>query len=163
MAEQGMGDVALLLDLMRQVRRETCRTLQAVPVAALTWTPAGLHNPPLWHAGHALWLQDLYAIQPLTGRSELPDGWVERFAEGSQPATVEAWPERAMVAEALAAQHRQAEALLTAAGGDEPGAAQVAGQPWRRFASGLIHGLHDEARHQGQLYLLIKMYRAAHR
>lgn len=83
-------------ELARQIRGGTIELLDATPPTWLTWAPRGTSNHVLWHAGHALWLQD--APWPVSQ-------WIDVAA--------------------------------------------------------MIHAWHDEARHQGEMYLPLKLRRAA--
>jgi len=69
----------------RQVRGDTLRLLEKTPDDWLTFAAAGTSNHILWHAGHALWLQDVLFIEPATERSELPKGWEETFGMDCRP------------------------------------------------------------------------------
>ncbi len=80
-----MHEPVLLKELARQVRRDTVGLFEAAPQDRLTWAPPGTANHVLWRAGHALWLQDQFIIQPLTGESEVSLGWQAMFASGSNP------------------------------------------------------------------------------
>jgi hypothetical protein len=148
-----------LAELARQVRGDTLQFL-GLPRPWLTWSPTGTANHILWHAGHALWLQDALTIEPLIGQSELPAGWADRFAQESQPALVVDWPESAEVLSRLERQLErilhllsQREEFILAHAHDSP----RGGWP---LLAGMIHGWHDEARHQGEMYLLFKLCRA---
>ena len=55
---------ALLQELVRQVRDHTLQLLKATPPAWLRWAPEGTQNHILWHAGHALWVQDVESDAP---------------------------------------------------------------------------------------------------
>lgn len=149
-----------LAELARQVRGDTLQFLQ-VPRPWLTWAPPGTSNHILWHAGHALWLQDALTIEPLTGRSELPNGWTATFGQNSQPAATREWPAESEIRRHLEAQLSRILELLAeraetiATRGNE--APARGGWP---LLAGMIHGWHDEARHQGEMYLLLKMRRA---
>jgi len=134
--------------------------LDAAPEDGLTWAPPGLCNHVLWHGGHALWLADHFAIEPLAGQSELPEGWGDLFAAGAAPTAITDWPGREAVVEALHDQHLRVMELLSAA---EQGdlAPSLPRGGWHRFAGSLLHGLHDEARHQGEMYSLVKQMRKA--
>jgi hypothetical protein len=151
-----------LLELARDVRTRTLRLLEAATDHELTWTPPGTSNHVLWHAGHALWLQEVLCLQILTGKSGLPAGWGERFGMGSRPGQPRRpWPPRDEVRRELAAQlprlldalrpltREQLEALPPFPHrGDD-----------RTLQQCIVHGLHDEANHQGEMYLLLKMQR----
>lgn len=81
----GMHQTDHLAELTRQVRSHTIELLLAAPEGWLTWAPAGTSNHLLWHAGHALWVQDRLCIEPLTGSSELPAGWAKKFGADCRP------------------------------------------------------------------------------
>ena len=89
--------ISAVAELARQVRRKTLQLLEVPDRSWLTWAPPGTSNHILWHAGHALWLQDVLTIEPLTGRNELQPGFVEKFGQDSRPAAVTAWPDVAEV------------------------------------------------------------------
>jgi hypothetical protein len=154
----GPSDLAIVA---YQVRECTLRLFDATVSDALTWTPPGTVNHILWHAGHTVWVADALTTQAITGASDLPPGWAERFGQHSQPAMVKEWPERAEVRSRLESQlqrildllHEQRDMIIT-----------KANQPPREgdwpLLYGMIHGWHDEARHQGEIYLLQKLRRA---
>jgi hypothetical protein len=153
--------IETLNELARQVRAGTLQLLHVPDPAWLTWTPAGTSNHILWHAGHAVWAQDALCVEPLTGESELPRGWSEIFGQNSRPQDVSiGWPDDAMVREALEAQLvRVLDLYLEFVETIEINAAEpLPGSGWPLLA-GLIHAWHDEARHQGEMYLLHKLRR----
>ena len=154
-----MDSCEVLQELAREVRQGTLQILAAAQTAWLTWTPPHTSNHILWHAGHALWLQDVMCVQPLSGSSELPAGWSERFGMNSYPASTSVWPDRADVEQLLEAQLQR---MLRLLGQVSPGqlsqpAPNLGGR--RNLAGWIIHGLHDEAKHSGEMYLLWKMCR----
>ncbi len=61
----------VIQELARQVRRGTMQMLEAAPADRLTWAPPGTSNHILWHAGHALWLQGVLCLEPLTGSTAI--------------------------------------------------------------------------------------------
>jgi hypothetical protein len=150
-----------LAELAHQVRASTLE-LSHVPVPNwLTWSPAGTSNHILWHAGHAVWLQDALTICPLTGRSELPRGWATIFGQNSRPELNTEWPEVTEVRILLQNQITRIESLLREHAATilaEANAIPPSGG-WP-LLPGMIHGWHDEARHQGEMYLLHKLLRA---
>jgi hypothetical protein len=128
----------------------------------LTWAPSGTSNHILWHAGHAVWLQDALTVRPLTGRSELPRGWTSVFGQNSRPKLISEWPDASQVRTLLEDQLGRIESLLRehadrilALADEVP---PSGGWP---LLPGMIHGWHDEARHQGEMYLLHKLLRDA--
>ena len=107
-----MDSSEMLQELAREVRQGTLQILAAAQTAWLTWTPSHSANHILWHAGHALWLQDVMCVQPLSGQSELPARWSERFGMNSYPASTSVWPDRADVEQLLEAQLQRMLKLL---------------------------------------------------
>jgi hypothetical protein len=153
---------AALPELARQVRGKTLEMLRATPEAWLTWAPPGTSNHILWHAGHALWAQDVLCVWPLTGKSELPAGWADAFGQNCRPvATTTDWPSAPKICRHLEAQLERILELLPEHAerivdrGDE--VSPICG--WPLLAS-MVHGWHDEARHQGEMHLLLKQRRA---
>lgn len=162
MYEDGRHTIAALVELARQVRQGTLKLINVPDPSWLTWSPPGTSNHLLWHAGHALWVQDVLTIQPLTGVSELPSDWARRFGQHCQPvAATTDWPPVTEVAALLSAQLQRiidllaehAETIAVNAQEVPPGG----GWP---LLPGMIHAWHDEARHQGEMYLLHKLCRA---
>ena len=106
MAAESINAISAVAELARQVRRKTLQLMEVSDCGWLTWAPPGTSNHLLWHAGHAVWAQDVLTIEPLAGRGELPTGWAEKFGMNSRPATVDSWPDVAEVRSRLAMQLR---------------------------------------------------------
>jgi hypothetical protein len=148
---------ALLQELARQVRGDTRRILAAAQPGCLTWAPPGTSNHILWHAGHALWLGDVLCVELLTGRSELPGAWEQTFGMNCRPvAATQHWPSRAEIDRLLGLQLDRIVDLLK----ETPSEKLVHDGQLLPLASRIVHGFHDEAKHQGEMYLLLKMCRA---
>jgi hypothetical protein len=160
MTAGAVSAVDLVAELASQVRQSTLQLLNVSDQARLTWSPSGTSNHILWHAGHALWLQDALTIRPLTGRSELPQGWMGTFGQNSDPGATAHWPEQTEVQARLAAQLQRILKLLDEHANTIVTQAHVvrATGHWP-LLPGMIHGWHDEARHQGEMYLLHKLCR----
>ena len=155
-----MSPSATIQELARQVRQDTIKFLSAASPEWLTWTPQGTSNHLLWHAGHALWVQDELCLQLLTGRSELPPDWSEKFGMDCRPVkSTTDWPSRDQLLAMLATQLDRIVAVCGDA--DDRQLAQIVNDNGHTLASRILHGLHDEAKHQGEMYLLIKLRRAA--
>jgi hypothetical protein len=153
---------SVLAELAREVRRDTLRILQAAGGAELTWAPAGTSNHVLWHAGHALWLQDALGVRLVTGQSELPDGWEAMFGMGSRPRRQRGpWPGKAELVDRLLAQLTRVEELLAGVADAALDRLPPHAHPGdtRTLGHCVLHGWHDEAKHQGEMYLLLKMQR----
>ena len=151
-----------LIDLARHVRQTTLDLLRVPHASWLTWSPPGTSNHILWHAGHAVWLQDALTVQPLTGQSELPPDWQQTFGQNSRPEQICQWPSDAKLRKQLESQLSRILKLLS----DKAefilsnSHAMPRGGGWP-LLEGMIHGWHDEARHQGEMHLLHKLMRAA--
>ena len=143
---------------MRQVRGNTLRFLEETPEADLLWTPPGLSNHTVWRSGHALWVIDRLALEPITGTSELPEGWAETFGgKGRHPSETRDWPSRNALREALEQQRERMLTLLDQATPEQlAGPAPTLSDTWN-LAGWITHALHDEALHQGETYLVLKL------
>lgn len=152
-----MGDDSLLM-LADEVRGKTLRLLSDVDEATALFTPQGLKNHILWHAGHSLMVVEHLGVSVLTGAEPRhPQGYAQLFQWGSDPSSVAAWPSLAEVVAHLKEQHGRLARLLREV---EPAKlAQPFGDPTkgRTIRYAVIHGLHDEAGHQGEVWLLKKM------
>jgi hypothetical protein len=152
-----------LIELATQVRTITLRQLEASEATLLTWAPRGTSNHILWHAGHVLWVADILTVEPVTGHSELPDGWEKTFGENSRPAATTTWPDGGEVYHLLELQLDRIVSLFTKyAASIEARANERKPENVWPLLSGIIHGWHDEARHQGEMHLLTKLYRNGH-
>ena len=152
-----MADETLLL-LAKEVRGKTLKLLEGVDDQQARFAAPGLNNTILWHGGHALVVVESLSVSPATGKppAYLAD-WFEKFSWKSNPATVTSWP---TVAQVTAALRDQLQRLLAAI---EPLSDQQLNQIVdqarnRTLRYSILHGLHDEAGHQGEMYLLKKMY-----
>lgn len=153
---------AALQELARQVRERTVQVLAATPGQALLWSPPGTQNHILWHAGHAVWLMDVLGIALLTGRSELLPGWAETFGMNCRPPSLTAhWPGRKELLDLLRNQLTRYLATLQTFPEDQLDLPDDPSLARRSLAGRLLHGLHDEACHSGEMYLLLKAWRSA--
>ncbi len=151
-----------LLILARDVRSRTLTLLDAAHPSELTWAPPGTSNHLLWHAGHALWLQEVLGLRLITERRGMREDWEELFRMESQPNwPPRPWPQREELRQALVLQLEQACAAVTPLTDVQLDARQPVprGSGGRSLRQSLIHGWHDEACHQGEMYLLLKMLR----
>ena len=149
-----MTDPCLML-LLDEVRGKTVRLLEAVTAEDAAWAPPGLQNTILWHAGHAYFLLEWLTSKALGQRVRIPDGWYEMFSWDSKPGQIAAdrWPQLAQVITALREQHkriRQTVGGLTALQLDQPSPRN----PARPVRFDILHALHDEACHCGEIHLL---------
>lgn len=148
-----------LSELAAQVRSSTLWQLEVSERSILTWTPDGTSNQILWHAGHALWVADIPTIEPLTGCSELPDNRAATFGRDSRPSDISKWPDGAEVFKLRETQRDRVLSLFR----EQPDTivartSETISQNGLQLPSGIIHGWHDEARHQGEMHLLTKLF-----
>ncbi len=156
-----MPDESLLL-LFDEVRGKTLRLLDGVTDRQARWTPPGLHNHILWHAGHAYVLVESLVMESVGKRPQIPEGWFARFSWRSDPAQVspDRWPRLAHVVAELSGQHQRLRRLIA---GLDDGLLRgpTPGGRGRTVRYAIVHSLHDEACHSGEIWLLRKLLRRA--
>ena len=156
-----MASGLLLCEVVRQVRRDTMRILEAAEPSWLTFAPEGTSNHLLWHAGHILWVQDAITAFLLTGTLTLPDEWGESFGMDCRPvATTKTWPAQADMLSALETQKDQLVQQLQAVSDERLGEVAASERGPLTVADRIIHACHDEAKHSGEMYLLLKLCRS---
>ena len=156
-----MNASTTLQELARQVRRDTLHILDAAEPTWLTYAPPGTTNHILWHAGHVLWAQDILCVRLLAGREELPSEWADKFGANCRPGnqTVD-WPSRDELRNLLEGQLRRMLELLAAATVERLAETVDHNQGTSAISDRIIHGFHDEAKHSGEMYLILKLCRA---
>jgi hypothetical protein len=152
-----MADRSLRVGL-DEVRGKTVRLLQGVSDTDARWSPAGLHNHILWHAGHCFVLVEHLTMEAVAGQPHVPDGWFDIFSWTSNPANVHAedWPTLARVTDELKRQHARLRHMIDGFSEERLESAS-AKHPNRTVRYAILHGLHDEATHAGEIWLLRKM------
>ena len=151
---------ATLLTMANEIRGKTLRILDGVPPDVARFTGPGLNNSVLWHAGHALMLVEHLGIVPATGGTpQYPKGWFEMFGWNSRPAAVprEAWPPLSEVIERLKEQLDRLRTVINGLTPEQLGRVVDPGRN-RTLRYSIVHGLHDEACHQGEILLLKKLF-----
>lgn len=152
-----------LQDFTVAIRRHTLALLDVFSDQEALWTPPGTSNHAIWHAGHALWVQDVLCLQIINGTGELPFGWEQQFGMGSHPGRQKnGWPARSEVRTHLEKQVPYIIATLDSLSPSDLDARPRFAHPGdpRTLWECVRHGLHDEANHQGEMYLLLKMNRS---
>lgn len=152
-----MADETLMI-LAKDVRGKTLRILEGVTDAQSRYVPPGLNNHILWHAGHVLIVVEHLSVSPATGRApSYPPEWFDKFSWKSAPATVKEWPKLGEVTAKLAEQLKQLTGVIASL--SEQQLAQPVGDPskGRNLRWSMLHGLHDEGNHQGEMWLLKKL------
>jgi hypothetical protein len=155
-----MAADATMVELVKEVRWKTLKILEGVTDEQARWAPAGTVNSILWHAGHALVVVEhlgVMADEPDT-KPTYPAEWFSKFSWESKPAEVKEWPAVAEVVEKLKDQRTRLLARLETLSQERLDKV-VGPAPRNRTLRGMIlHGLHDESGHQGEMYLLKKLY-----
>jgi hypothetical protein len=107
-----------------------------------------------------LWVCDALTVEPITGQSELPANWSASFGMDCRPVSLTRdWPSRAVVNKHLTNQLTRIQQLLAALSPERLAEPQPdLGQS--SLVSAIVHGLHDESKHQGEMHLLLKLRRA---
>ena len=103
-------------------------------------------------------MQDYLCVEPLTGESGLPGSWADQFGIDCQPVGDQSeWSSKEELLVLLEKQDQQIQDLLTKV--SEERLAEVA-RPEKgdaTIAERIAHGLIDEAKHCGEIYLLMKL------
>ncbi|MGA2255956.1 MAG: DinB family protein [Thermoguttaceae bacterium] len=156
-----MPDQSLLL-LLDEVRGKTLRLLNAVTDQEAHWPPPELHNHILWHAGHSFVLVESLVMEAVGDLPHIPEGWFEIFSWESNPAQVASyrWPPLARIVTQLTEQHVRLRRMIEGLSNEQlssplPGR----GSQTARYA--IVHALHDEACHSGEIWLLRKLIRSS--
>jgi hypothetical protein len=152
-----MSDQTLLI-LTKEVRGKTLRILDQVTEDQARFSPPGLQNTILWHAGHSLVVVEHLSVSAATGKPPVyPDGWFDKFKWGGEPAKVTSWPTLSEVKAKLIEQAERLTVAINALSEDQ--LSQITGDPAknRTLRWSILHGLHDEAGHQGEMWLLKKL------
>jgi hypothetical protein len=154
-----MADESLLL-LASEVRGKTLRLLDGVTADMARFAAPGMSNSILWHAGHSLLVVEHLSVMPATGKpASYPADWFDKFSWKSMPATVKDWPPLAEVVTTLREQLPRLTSAIESLS-PEKLATVVDPQKNRTLRYSILHGLHDEAGHQGEIWLLKKLFNA---
>ena len=147
-----------LLTLWDDVRGKTLSMLDGVSDVASLWAPTGLYNSIRWHAGHCYVVVEWLCAEAIGIEPVAPEGWFKLFSWESRPQQVasEEWPSMASIVERLTAQKGRLHATfarLSEAQLDAP----LPGSRHQSVRRKILHALHDEACHCGEIWLLRKM------
>ncbi len=144
--------------LAKDVRGKTLRILEGVTEEQAKYAPPGLNNHILWHAGHSLVVVEMLSVTPAKGKAtSYPKDWVDKFHWNSEPAKVKEWPTLGEVKEKLMEQLEELAAALGRLSVEEMNALVGDRSKGRTLRWSILHGLHDEAGHQGEMWLLKKL------
>ena len=156
-----MADTTLLM-VLDEIRHKTLSLLDGATDAQARWTPPGLHNTILWHAGHAYIVVEWLTMEALGAQPTSPEGWFEMFSWSSRPAEVDPrrWPPLADVVHELRLQHGRMRKIVRDLS-EERLCSPAMNRPEQSLRYRIFHALHDEAGHGGEIWLLRKMQGAA--
>ena len=147
-----------LVEFARDIRAYTIRLLEISTDEEVLVAPAGTANHMLWHAGHAIAVTHRLLLNPLLGEQPLPDGFFDTFGWNSRPAETTRWPSRTDILAQLKSQNDQVQSALATVTPEKLAAPHGDPARGRNVQWYVIHALHDEAKHQGEMYLLKKLY-----
>lgn len=152
-----MGDSTLLLAL-DEIRRKTLLLLEGVDERAARFSPPGLQNSILWHAGHCYVLLEWLGARALGAAPHAPEGWYEIFSWNSRPGEVseDRWPRLDEVIRELRIQHGRVRKLLQKTPTEQLHSPSLGGSDQTALYR-VLHALHDEACHSGEIWLLRKL------
>jgi len=155
-----MPDQSLLM-LLDEVRGRTLRTLESISSESAGWAPPGLQNTILWHAGHSYFLLEWLTMKALGQTPQMPGDWYLKFSWDSRPGEVPAgrWPTLAEVIRRLQDQHDRMSRIIGELS-DEQLDQPADGHPDHTVRYAILHALHDEACHSGEMHLLRKLQAA---
>ncbi len=150
-----------LVVLWDEVRMRTLTLLQGVGEQEAHFHAPGLHNTVLWHAGHCYTMVECLVAWALGCPEQLPSGWFELFSWESRPGRVppDAWPPWEQVREHLRQQHQRWRGVFAQLGPEQLSAPDRR-HPQQSVRRAIVHALHDEACHSGEIWLLRKMFHA---
>jgi hypothetical protein len=151
-----MADETLIL-LADEVRSKTLKLIKGLSDADSLFHAPHLTNPILWHAGHALIVVEHLCVAAATKSPPIyPAGWFETFSWMSKPAMVTKWPSVEEVAGRLSEQLERLKSAISTL--SEVRLDEIIDAPRNRtLRYSILHGLHDEANHQGEMHLLKKL------
>ncbi len=152
-----MADTTLLL-LFDEVRKKTLSVLDGLDDTHARWAPPALQNSCLWHAGHCYVVVEHLTNRTLGNEPEVPEGWFAMFSWESNPANIDpqTWPPLDDVVSALKQQYERLRVKIEALTPEQLDAPEP-GNGTHNVRYAILHGLHDEARHSGEISLLRKM------
>jgi len=149
-----------LMELAKEVRWKTLKLLETVDPVLARFAPPGLNNSILWHAGHALVVvEQICFVYPTGAPVPYPADWFDKFSWKSTPATVTQWPTVAEVVEQLTNQRQRLIAFIETATPEQLDKIVGEAPRNRTFRGMIVHALHDEANHQGEMHLLKKLWK----
>lgn len=151
---------AMLMELAKEVRWKTLKLLETVDEEMARFASPGLNNTILWHAGHSVVVVEHLSFWLSPGFvPRYPPSWFEKFSWSSKPAMVTEWPTLAEVVSQLTEQRARLFALIESLSSEQ--LLKVVGDPPRSRTLGgsILHALHDEANHQGEIHLLKKLWK----
>ena len=146
-----------LLMLSQDVRNKTLKLLDGMTDEQVRYTAPGLTNSILWHAGHVITVIEHIVVIPITAKDPAyPMGWFQMFSWKSQPQHVESWPRLDEVTSQLIDQYRRVSGLIQKLNEDHLKTI-VDPTKGKTLRYNIIHAFHDEANHQGEIWLLKKL------
>jgi DinB superfamily len=150
-----MHDKSLAM-LVFEVRWKTLKMLEGLTHEQAMGVAPGMNNSILYHAGHGYAVQEHLAVAKLEKREpKLIEGF-EVFMWNSPPTASTVYPHIDKVKAALI---QQRDHLIKLIEGMDASAFDEIVNPekGRTLRYVVLHGLHDEANHQGEIWLIRKL------
>ncbi len=142
----------------QDTRNKTLKLLEGVSDADARWSTAGLANTILWFAGHAVVVcEHLCLLDHADEKPRYPEGWFETFSWKSDPRSITQWPTVEQVVGELQTQLTRLTAKLESLSAQQLDAPKGPPEKGRTLRWYILHGLHDEANHQGEIHLMKKL------
>ncbi|HZZ41725.1 MAG TPA: DinB family protein [Tepidisphaeraceae bacterium] len=160
-----MADETLLLTA-KEIRGKTLRLLEGVTDEQSLWTPPGLQNHILWHAGHTLTVVEHLTFSPSplpTQPTGYPQDWFALFNWQSKPTAETKYPSLSDVVAQLRVQLERVLAHINTLDGAALSRNIGSDEKPKNLRYTIFHGFHDEAGHQGEIHLLKKLIAKAER
>jgi len=154
-----MPDQTLIM-LVTEVRNKTLKLIEGLSHDDAMGVAPGMQNSILYHAGHGVAVQEFLGVARIEKREpKLPAGF-EAFMWKTEPGKTVTWPSIDVVRHELTTQRDKLKSLLEAMNESESASRLdeiVNPERGTTLRYSILHGLHDEANHQGEIWLIRKL------
>ena len=150
-----MHDKSLAM-LAFEVRWKTLKLLEGLTHEQSLGVAPGMKNSILYHAGHGYAVQEALGVARIEGREpKMPEGF-DVFMWNATPTPETVYPPIEVVREKLTEQRDHLVGLIEKT--DASRFDQIINpEKGKTLRFSVLHGLHDEAQHQGEMWLIRKL------